>query len=247
MVEDQGRLDDAIGLAFETSTAVGSVALGRGGDVLRSHRLSGPRTHAVEFIPTVARLCEERGVSPREVQWVFVSSGPGSFTGLRIGATTARILGMATSARIVEVPTLEIIVQNALEEAPPPPCLAVILDAKRGRVYAATFALSEGRYQSTSDPVEADPHGFLSDCVARGSACAVVGEGVLYHQSVVSSSGLRVLPESLYPPRAETVYRLGYLRACAGQWTDRRDLTPTYIRPPEAEEKWAQRHGTDTA
>src|SRR5262245_35991840 len=107
-------------LAFETSGALGSVALGRGQAVLGVRRFTRPRAHAVEFAPAVDALCREHGVITTSIAFVFVSAGPGSFTGLRIGITAARIMAMAVGARVVALPTLEVIAQNALEAQPRP-------------------------------------------------------------------------------------------------------------------------------
>ncbi len=228
-------------LAFETSSALGGVALGLGGDVLGTGKLSGPRMHAVEFLPAIAALCDSHAVEPTSVRRVFVSSGPGSFTGLRIGITTARMIGLATGARIVAVPTLEVIAQNALDASCPPDRVVVMLDAKRRRVYTAAFCHRDGRYVAETDPVEADPAEFLAGQTTEGGSYAVLGEGVLYHGAAIEGSGWLVLPESLYAPRAETVYRLGVLRAREGKFEDRSALIPTYVRLPEAQEKWEQR------
>ena len=231
------------GLAFETSSALGSVALGRGDVVLEERVLSGARRHAVEFIPTIEALCKAHAVEPTSVRRIFVSSGPGSFTGLRIGVTAARMIGWASGASLVAVPTLEVIAQNALDAEVPPDRAIVVLDAKRGRVYTAVFALRANSYVALSDPVEADLGQFIKECTAGSSSYAVLGEGVPYHRPAIESSGVPILPESLYPPRARTVYRLGIAYAKAGTFSDHRTLTPTYVRPPEAQEKWEQRHG----
>lgn len=234
--------ESCLGLALETSSALGSVALGRGDDVLEVRELSGPRRHAVEFLPTVAAICDAHAVEPAWIRRIYVSSGPGSFTGLRIGVTAARMIDFANGADIVGVPTLEVIAQNALGAATPPDRAAVVLDAKRGRVYAACFVRDGGRYAPETEAIEADPSRFLAECAAKPGPCAVLGEGVLYHREAVEASGLTILAESLYPPRAEVVYRLGAVRAAEGRFTDRRSLIPTYVRPPEAEEKWEERH-----
>ncbi len=231
------------GLAFETSGTLGSVALGCGDDVLEVRTLSGPRRHAVEFLPAITMICRAHGALPGSIRRIFVSIGPGSFTGLRIGVTAARMIALASGARIVGVPTLEVIAQNALDAATPPDRAAIVLDAKRGRVYAAVFVRKGDRYAPTANPVEADPARFLASCAALPGSCTVLGEGVIYHREVVEASGLTILAESFYPPRAETVYRLGVDRAKEGRFNDRRTLVPTYIRPPEAEEKWEQRQG----
>ncbi|MGB2984947.1 MAG: tRNA (adenosine(37)-N6)-threonylcarbamoyltransferase complex dimerization subunit type 1 TsaB [Phycisphaerae bacterium] len=243
--------ESTYGLAFETSSAIGSVALGCGDEIIETRELSGPRRHAVEFLPTVDAICKAHAIEPASVRRVYVSSGPGSFTGLRIGITAARMIAFANGASLVGVPTLDVIAQNALfagqdenltDPAQPPGCVVVVLDAKRGRVYAAAFVHKVNRYVPTCEPVEADPAQFLADHASRGGPCAVMGEGVLYHRAAVEASGLPILPELLYPPRAGTVYRLGLARARQGEFSKPRTLIPTYVRLPEAEEKWQQRH-----
>ncbi len=178
---------------------------------------------------------------PGQVGGVYVSSGPGSFTGLRIALTAARMLALATGASIVPVPTLEVIAQNAADAHQQPNRVAVILDAKRSRVYAAAFVRHHDRYVCETGPVEADPSEFLAIQYALDPSSAVLGWGVFEHRESVEASGLVVLEESLHDPRAETVYRLGRWRADEGRFADRRTVVPIYVRPPEAEEKWAQR------
>jgi tRNA threonylcarbamoyladenosine biosynthesis protein TsaB len=250
-------IDAAYALAFETSCAVGSVALGRGAEVLEMRKFGAPRAHAVEFLPTIDAMCRRHKVRPGQVGRVYVSSGPGSFTGLRIGVTAARMFALAHGTKLVAVPTLEATAQNAAQHPTPTEEVAVVLDAKRRRVYAAAFrrediplrsksdvGAEEGlprlRYVATCEPAEVDPAEFLA---TRSRECAVLGEGVLYHRDAVDASELEVLPESLYRPRAETVFLLGYERAERGEFIAPRDLTPVYIRPPEAEEVWARKHG----
>lgn len=95
-------------------------------------------------------------------------------------------------------------------------------------------------YTPIDSPREADPAAYLATLPRD---CAVLGEGVPYHQAAVTASGLPVLPRDLFPPRVETVYRLGAERAAEGLFVPPRDLIPVYIRPPEAEEVWAAKHG----
>ena len=247
--ESQQDIREACGLAIETSGHLGCVALGRGDRVLESRSLTGPRRPAVEFMPTVAAICRDHGVKPGDLGVVYVSKGPGSFTGLRIGVTAARTIAMATEARLVGVPTLSVVAANALGASPPPPRVVVLLDAKRKHVYAAAFDLTEGRYAPVADPVEAEPRAFLEAHYLADASCAVLGEGVPVHReaiemaagSVEQESGWKILDESLNAPRAETVYQLGRALAAAGAFVDRRAFVPTYVRPPEAEEKWLKR------
>lgn len=227
-------------IAIETSSSTGSVALGQGADVVSSSRFSKPRSHVVEFVPAIERLCAAHGVEPGNIRWVFVSAGPGSFTGLRIGITAARTMALAVGAKIVAIPTLEVIAQNAQLATPLPEYVSVVLDAKRKRVYTSTFQRNSDGFVAVDQAREADPATYLS---TRPRGCAVLGEGVLYHREAVRNSGLAVLAEDLFPPRVETVYLLGVQRAKRGEIVAAKDLTPVYIRPPEAEEVWQVRHG----
>jgi len=240
-------------LAIETSTAIGSVALGRHEEVLEIRSLQEPRNHARGFLPLVAEVCSKQGVTSQDIEMIFVSAGPGSFTGLRIGATAARMLSLTSGCRLVAVPTLAVIAQNALQvkyTAPvkamaPPSRVVVVLDAKRGHVFTGAFRLEEGRYAAEGEPIEAEPLSYLTDQVKRFGSCAVLGEGVFYHRDALAASGATILPDSAYPPRPEVVYQLGCRLAAEGNFVDRRSFVPIYVRPPEAEEKWtAQRRSS---
>ena len=90
---------------------------------------------------------------------------------------------------------------------------------------------------SKCEPAEVDPRRFLAE---QKPECAVMGEGVRHHRASVTASGLTILPDNLFTPRAETVYHLGVSRAATAR-IERRALVPLYIRPPEAEERWERR------
>src|SRR6187399_837688 len=123
-------------LALETSGRTGSVAVAENGAVLTEEQFSYGLRHAAGIVPIVDRLCRARGWSPGQIEEIYVSAGPGSFTGLRVGVTVAKTLALATGARIVAVPTAEVLARNA-------PAgwqnLIVVLDAKRDQIFTATF------------------------------------------------------------------------------------------------------------
>jgi tRNA threonylcarbamoyladenosine biosynthesis protein TsaB len=146
------------------------------------------------------------------------------------------MMALATGAKLVAVPTLDTIAQNALEVDQPPDQLIVMLDAKRGRTYAASFSRDGSGYVRIDEPAEVDPQLYLRD--RRG---AVMGDGAALHEELVSDRGLQIIPEPFWRARAEVVYALGHLRAERGEFDDPRHLLPVYVRPPEAEEKWNQR------
>ena len=232
------------GLGIETSGAFGSVALGLGDTVCGRYEFATPRAHAVDFLPAIARLCRTHDVEPADLAYVFLSIGPGSFTGLRIGVSAARMIALSTHAKIVGVPTLTVIAQNANLLPEPPASVTVLLDAQRQRVYAASFQRISGIYQCDSAAEEVNPVSYLAK---RPEGCAALGEGVMAHRGVAERCGLIGLPEGLYRARAETVYALGVRMAQNAEIVHPRMLVPNYIRRPEAEERWEQRQADGTA
>lgn len=225
-------------IAIETSGARGGIALGFGDAIREVRSFESVGRHAADLMPSIASACQVQGVSPKDVSLVFVSQGPGSFTGLRLGVTVARMIGWGNGARIVGVPTLEAIAQNALDLPSPPINIAVMLDARRKNVYAAAFVLNGSRYVSQSEAIEVSPVQFLKD---RTPGVAVLGEGVRIHKAAIESAGGSILPDEIHSARAEHVFKIGSRMAAEGQFTDCCQITPTYVRLPEPEEKWAQR------
>ena len=99
-------------LALETSGRTGSVALARQGTVLSEEEFPHGLKHAAGIIPIIDRMCRSAGWGPWDIDEIYVSIGPGSFTGLRVGVTVAKSLAFATGARLVAVPTMDALVRN---------------------------------------------------------------------------------------------------------------------------------------
>ncbi|MCP4246143.1 MAG: tRNA (adenosine(37)-N6)-threonylcarbamoyltransferase complex dimerization subunit type 1 TsaB [bacterium] len=241
-----GSRNNLLSLALETSGRLGSIALSRGPRVVEAVTFSADQRHAVELFPTIQVVCRRQGVSPASIEEIYVSAGPGSFTGLRIGLTAARTWAWAGGVRVVRVPTLEVVAQNALEMPCPPADLVVLLAAKRGHVFAAAFRLAADRYDAVTEPAEWEVQALAATVPP---ACAALGEGIAYHRAAVDRAVFTVLPEELNRPRAEVVHRIGYTRAGAGAgagtFDDLTTLVPIYVRRPEAEEVWERRHRAD--
>ena len=249
-------------IAIETSCRTGSVALAVGPDVVEGVVFGATLNHGVELLPTIDELTRRQGWAPDSISQLYVSAGPGSFTGLRIGITLARTLAMSIGAKIVAVPTVDVIAANALAADTPPDHLAVVLDAKRDQVYAALFDRRTATAAEAPGTHAQRPPGIQTSAepeyVRTMNACviapadllakaprplAVLGEGVPYHRDALTAQGVALLPEELARPKAETVHRIGWRSAKRGEFTAPRTLIPIYLRRPEAEEVWQRRHG----
>lgn len=117
-------------LAIETSTRTGRLALGRGDELLACVELPTKRRHNLDLVPTIDRVCRDHGLGPGDLAEVYVSLGPGSFTGLRSAVATVKMLALTLGVKLVGVSTLEVLrVQH--------PEATVCLNVKRDTAWSA--------------------------------------------------------------------------------------------------------------
>ena len=229
-------------LAIETSSRMGSVAIGRGTQCLSQVEFTAGARHGVELTPAVDTLVRNSRLTPAQIQIVCVSCGPGSFTGLRVGFTFARCLAQVTGAKLVAVPSTEVVVENLKEklaDQPGPVYLAPILDAKRQQVYTAGFRWQDGRLEKVLPESVLPPSELMG---ALGRPLWITGEGIDYHRESFSGrEGVIFTDREYWLGRAANVLKLGYELARRDQFTPINEFIPTYVRLPEAEEKWQLR------
>jgi tRNA threonylcarbamoyladenosine biosynthesis protein TsaB len=179
-----GNFDNPLILAIETSGRLGSVALAQGDKLLSESHFSGPMRHSAEIFPAITNLLGKFDKKPEQIEQVYISAGPGSFTGLRIAVTFAKTLALANGAKIIAVDTLDVIAANitgfTAENAekikvstegrlssvishPSSELLGVILDAKRGQFFIAVYEKTPLRQaQGRQDTIWKK---VLSDCL----------------------------------------------------------------------------------
>ncbi len=238
-------------LALETSGRIGSVAVAQGPNLLAARTFSHTMRHAADLMPTVAELTAAAGWQPRDIEQIYLSIGPGSFTGLRVAVAAARAMHQAIGCRLLAVSTLEVIAQNA-----PPAArqVVVVLDAKRGQVFGARYRraadnpVEPGPMRCVAQPTLIDPAALvnqaLTDAGTRESVY-IMGEGVDYHRPALLSAGTVIeVDHEAWRGRAEIVHALGWQRLTAigpAAFSDPQTLLPVYIRLPEAEEVWQKK------
>ena len=227
------------GLAIETSGRLGSIALLEDGRAVREDAFPHGLQHAAQMLVRIDALCRDIGWTARELDEVYVSAGPGSFTGLRIGITLAKTLGFATGVKLVAVPTVEVLARNAPADVHN---VLIVLDAKRDQIFTARLIRGDaGEPFTYAEPAHLDS---LAAMLARsGRPVYLIGEGVPHHKSFIPDDpGIRLASEFDWRARASSAGAIGYEMGRRGQWTEPDRLSPIYIRKPEAEEKWEQAH-----
>ena len=236
-------------VAIETSTRCPTVALTEGETVVAEVELPGGRSTAAELIPTLHRLMSDLSWSPTSVDVVACSLGPGSFTGLRIGLVTAKIWTARTPARLVGVPTLEIVAAQALpsmslDRSPPGDqshaSIAAVIPAPQRHYFVGAYRVGPHEALEEARPAELASSLAALEKLPRGSW--ITGEMLgkwpaAELRSTLSSRGLRQVPSSAWRPRAATVARLAAARARHEQFDRPMSLQPIYLRRSYAEEK----------
>jgi len=224
-------------LGIETSTGVEGVAVVEGERLLGEWTLSLPQSHSVRLLPSIDGLLKSLGMRIADVEGVAVSIGPGSFTGLRIGLSTAKGLCLSLGKPLVGVPTLQAL---ALPFSPSPYLLCPLIDARRGELF---FSLYQGLGKGLKEllpPQVLPPEEVLRR--VRGEEVILVGDGALLHKEFFMKElgpKAHFPPPPFHHPRASAVAFLGLSRLREGQEDDLLTLTPLYGRPSDAELKFS--------
>jgi tRNA threonylcarbamoyladenosine biosynthesis protein TsaB len=226
-------------LAIETSSRIGSVALVEDGKVIVEEHFPHGLKHAAEMIPMIDRLCAQRGWGPADFGEVYVSAGPGSFTGLRIGITLAKTMALARGVKIVAVPTVRVLAENVPTDARE---LVIVLDAKREQIFTARFE-RDGIHGGWIERETAHLDTLTAVMQRAGRPVYLIGEGIPFHEKYLDKgdTGVVVMGEETWRPRAGAVARIGIEMARAGEYADAYRLVPIYVRKAEAEERWEAR------
>ena len=217
-------------LALETTSRLAQTALVEDGCVIASDAFSTGLKHTAHLVPMIDALCRSRRWRPGEITEIYVSIGPGAFTGTRIGVTLAKTLAFATGAGLVALPTPRVLVENAPPEATD---LLVVIDARRGKVWVQRFSRARDTWQAAR-PELTD---LASALAASPRPIWLIGEGVAYHTEAIDPGDRAIHVAGDHQPRAWIVAGLGWQEARAGHFTDPFALRPVYVRRPEAEEK----------
>lgn len=172
-------------ILIETSTSLLSVGLCEDGRLADYRECAVPRSQASMTVPLIEEMLSSHGLRVGDCDAVCVSSGPGSYTGLRVGSSTAKGLCFGAGLPLIAVPTLDILVAQALEAGLPEGCRYIIpmIDARRMEVYSAVYS-AEGRRLGEVRPVIVDGNSF-SDERAAG-CCVLIGDGAAKCEGVLS-------------------------------------------------------------
>jgi tRNA threonylcarbamoyladenosine biosynthesis protein TsaB len=224
-------------LALETATLAGGAALLEDGRLVGESRLNIALTHSERLMAVVDRLLQDCGWPAASLDALAVSVGPGSFTGLRVGAATAKGLALALEIPVAPVPTLDALAAT-LPFADAPVC--PILDARKHEVYCSLFRWTGAGMARQWDYLALPPEALAARLEAP---VIVLGDGVPSCRPHLArlGAGVREAAPVQSLPSPAVVGALGHAILSAGGGIPAERLAPLYLRPSEAELK--ARHG----
>ncbi len=212
-------------LSIETSTDVCSVALSDEGRTLKSMEYTGTPQHASRLAPMIADLMSGASLNYRDLDAVAVSSGPGSYTGLRIGASTAKGIAYAAGIKLIAVPTLSVMAHAIFEADPDCRMACPMIDARRMEVYAAIIG-RDGQIFSPTAAVVVDEASFGTELAHNEITFG--GNGADKCQAVIKSPNAHFVAG--IKPLAKDMAALAHDRLVAGQVESVAYFEPFYLK-----------------
>ncbi|WP_235069621.1 tRNA (adenosine(37)-N6)-threonylcarbamoyltransferase complex dimerization subunit type 1 TsaB [Turicibacter sp. TJ11] len=220
-------------LAIDTSNTTLSVALVENHQTLAEVMETTKNDHSKRLMPTIEALFKQINRTPKELDLIAVAQGPGSYTGVRIGVTVAKVLAWTLNKPLVGVSSLEILARNLKTEG----YIIPLFDARRQTVFAGVYN------GESSEVIVPDGHYELTDLLNNLSnsdkKMYFLGNDVVKYEALIKSVlGDRVVEiddESLHVPHASTLANIALEKEAV---ENVHHFTPKYHRLPEAEMNW---------
>ncbi|HBR17631.1 MAG: tRNA (adenosine(37)-N6)-threonylcarbamoyltransferase complex dimerization subunit type 1 TsaB [Deltaproteobacteria bacterium RIFCSPLOWO2_12_FULL_43_16] len=220
-------------LAIDTSTASGSIALLEDNQLIAETTTHIQKTHAERLLPSIKNLFDTIGARIEEVDGFALTTGPGSFTGLRIGLSTIKGLAWSLNKPVVGVSTLEAMAMN-IPYADKPIC--PVLDARKKEVYAGIYKFQDAECSCIMPDTAISPTALIERIQ---EPTIFIGDGIQVFKSQISNlkSQILIAPPHLWPIKASNIGLLAWEKFKSGL-VDKPDIIRlNYLRPSEAEIK----------
>ena len=206
-------------LAIDTSTDYLSLAILKDGRIVAKFHKKADRKHSMLLVPTIEKLLKKAKLNIKKIDCFAISSGPGSFTGLRIGVTVVKGLAYALNKNIVSVPTLDVIADNAKSFKG---AICPVLDARKNKVYACLYKSDGTKIRKISKYLLLPLEELLRK-LSKYDKVMFLGD--------TENNNFK----GDYHPKAEVVARLGAEYCKAKKFVKAEDLEPLYLYSHECD------------
>ena len=226
-------------VGIDTSTPQVSVAIGTETAILGVIQIAG-RARQESVTPALRQLLAWTDVSLDHVGGFVVGTGPGLFTGLRVGVETAKTLAQATGAPIIALPSIDALAYAVRHTER---TIAAVIDARRSEVFSALYRQVPGGVVRLTEPAVQRPQALAADLEAVAGEVLLVGDGAILYRDVLHEVGARLgfaSPAQAHPDAASLV-ELAVPRFLREEHDQLFDIVPMYLRKSDAEIAWNDR------
>lgn len=231
-------------LAFDTASISGAVAIMKDDKIIAHTQLNIGLTHSEQLLPTVHSLMEMTGMTMAELDTVAITCGPGSFTGLRIGFSTAKGMALGLGKPLIPISTLDVLAQNGKGVNG---LIVPIMNARRNQVYTAIYKSDGAAVQRKSDYQAIGIDVLLQEIkkLPEVSQVYFTGDGVDYFEDVVRDA---LKEKAIFAEGCRKYVCADMLAQLAKEekshWQDLQGMRvePIYLRESEAVIKWREAH-----
>lgn len=230
-------------LAIDTSNHPMSVAVVEDDQLLATETLNMVRNHSIYLMPVINKLFKLVKWQPEDVDRIVVAQGPGSYTGIRIAVSTAKVLADTMNKELVGVSSLEVLARNIVPTTKE--VIVPFFDARRGNVFAGAYQWQDGKLVNRI----ADQHLAMKDLLAQ---LAKLDQPILLvgHLTDRIEKAMGEIPANVQlaprPFAIPSTYQLALAGKDAQPVTDIDSMVPHYLRITEAEANWQKLHPGET-
>ncbi len=221
-------------LAIDTSTDIASIALVRDSQVLAELTWHSGQNHTTELLPNLSHLLNKTNTNLQSITCIFVAKGPGSFSGLRVGISTAKGLAFSLGIPIIGISTLSAAAYQHAEAGLP---VCPIFNAGRGEIATATYQMKSKQWHQLAAEHITTPEALFSQITTRTIFCGEFMPNIgpqlqraLKRKAIISTPAARLR-------RASYLAELGQRRLVSGDYDNPATLQPIYLRRPPITER----------
>ncbi len=225
-------------LSLDTTGLVASCAVSDENSIIAEYTTNYKKTHSRTILPMIEEIMKMVEIKPEELDYIACSCGPGSFTGLRIGAATAKGMANALDIKIIPIPTLDALAQNMIFSSK---IVVPVMDARRNQVYTSIYDMNDG-VERLADYMACDIDSLLETVYEISDNAVFLGDGVSVYGNKIIEKGFDISPQCHRLQRASSIASLALERidnAVCGE-----DFEIMYLRKSQAEREREEKNAT---
>lgn len=231
-------------LALDSSGMTASVAVAQDGQLLGEYTINHKKTHSQTLLPMLDEVAKMIELDLNTIDAIAVASGPGSFTGLRIGSATAKGLAQGINKPIIEVPTLEAMAYQFFsgEEL-----ICPMMDARRNQVFTGMYQWQQDKFTVVEEQMAVDVLEIIDKVNNYKTPAIYLGDGALAFEKIISEKSkvkYKIAPAHMICQRAAAVAVRAMDYYKAGKIIDAAEHKPEYLRLSQAERERMERENS---